>query len=381
MLGIALPASGGPVAGGTATNPIRTDPTGTTTQPVSGTVTANAGTGTLAVSGPLTDAQLRATAVPVSGTVTANAGSGTFTCDTELPVAAALADATANPSVPSVGGLLLGFNGTTWDRLQVDASKFLKITIAAALPAGTAEIGNVKNTGTFVVQATLAAETTKVIGTVNVAAGQTIAVTNAGTFATQSVCTNAGTFAVQIDAGAVTSLALIDDVIFTDDAAFTPATSKVAAIGFQADETATDSVDEGDIGCPRMTLDRKIHVVNEVESNSMRAAGTSLTPKFAFANVAASTTDGNIVTAVASKKIRVLAVVFVAGATATNVTFNSKPAGAGTAKSALFAAAANGGAALPYNPVGWFETVSGEGLTATTGTGATVGIQVVYVEV
>jgi hypothetical protein len=48
--GIALPASGGAVQGGTSTNPVRTDPTGTTTQPVSGTVTANAGSGTLAVS-------------------------------------------------------------------------------------------------------------------------------------------------------------------------------------------------------------------------------------------------------------------------------------------------------------------------------------------
>src|SRR4051812_40012706 len=38
------------------------------TQPVSGTLTCNAGSGTLAVSGPLTDAQLRASAVPVSGT-------------------------------------------------------------------------------------------------------------------------------------------------------------------------------------------------------------------------------------------------------------------------------------------------------------------------
>jgi hypothetical protein len=47
------------------------------TQPVSGTVTANAGTGTMAVSGPLTDAQLRAVAVPVSGTITANVGTGT----------------------------------------------------------------------------------------------------------------------------------------------------------------------------------------------------------------------------------------------------------------------------------------------------------------
>jgi hypothetical protein len=69
--------------------------------------------------------------------------------------------------------------------------------------------------------------------------------------------TNAGTFVVQIDGNALTSLQLIDDVIFADDAAFTPGTSKVAAIGMQADETATDSVDEGDIGCPRITLDRK----------------------------------------------------------------------------------------------------------------------------
>ena len=35
MVGLALPASGGAVAGGTSTNPVRTDPTGTTTQPIS----------------------------------------------------------------------------------------------------------------------------------------------------------------------------------------------------------------------------------------------------------------------------------------------------------------------------------------------------------
>ena len=48
---------------------------------------------------------------------------------------------------------------------------------------------DVTNGGTFAVQATLAAETTKVIGTINVAAAQTIAVTNAGTFAVQSAGT------------------------------------------------------------------------------------------------------------------------------------------------------------------------------------------------
>lgn len=43
MVGIAIPAAGGAVAGGTATNPLRVDPTGTTTQPVSGIVTATQG--------------------------------------------------------------------------------------------------------------------------------------------------------------------------------------------------------------------------------------------------------------------------------------------------------------------------------------------------
>ena len=46
-----------------------------TTLPVSGTVAVS---GSVAVTGPLTDTQLRASAVPISGTVTANAGSGPF---------------------------------------------------------------------------------------------------------------------------------------------------------------------------------------------------------------------------------------------------------------------------------------------------------------
>jgi len=55
---------------GTAGAPIRVDPTGTTPQPVTGTFFQ----ATQPVSGPLTDAQLRATAVPVSGTVAATQG-------------------------------------------------------------------------------------------------------------------------------------------------------------------------------------------------------------------------------------------------------------------------------------------------------------------
>ena len=38
------------------------------------------------------------------------------TVDTELPTAAALSDTTANPTVPMVGGAMMQFNGTTWER-------------------------------------------------------------------------------------------------------------------------------------------------------------------------------------------------------------------------------------------------------------------------
>lgn len=48
-----------------------------------------------------------------------------------------------------------------------------------------------------------------------------------------------------------------DAASMADDAAFTVGTSEVSVAGFLADEESTDSVDEGDAGAARMTLDRK----------------------------------------------------------------------------------------------------------------------------
>lgn len=118
-----------------------------------------------------------------------------------------------------------------------------------------------------------------------------------------------------------------------------------------------------------------------LEISTLYSGSTALTPKFAFANVNASSTDSSIVAAVTAKRIRVLAVAAVAGATATTLTFNTKPAGAGSAISPLLANGANGGEILPFSPVGWFQTASGEGLTVTTGSGSATGVLVVYVEV
>lgn len=105
--------------------------------------------------------------------------------------------------------------------------------------------------------------------------------------------------------------------------------------------------------------------------------GTRAPIKRVKANVAQSQTDSSMVAAVTGKKIRVLSIAMVAGGTATDATFNS----GSTAISCLFANAANGGAVLPFNEHGWFETVAGAALTVTTGAGSTTGIQLTYIEV
>lgn len=109
---------------------------------------------------------------------------------------------------------------------------------------------------------------------------------------------------------------------------------------------------------------------------------TACTYKVAFANIAASQTDGNIVTGVTSKKIRVLRFGLHAGPTATDFTFCSKPGGAHTVISEKFALGANGGHEATAPPSGFlFETAAGEALTGLTGTGATTGVSVGYIEV
>lgn len=117
------------------------------------------------------------------------------------------------------------------------------------------------------------------------------------------------------------------------------------------------------------------------ESAFVLYSGTLCKVKYAFANVAASQTDSILVAAVGGKSIRVLSYGMMAGATGTNVTFNTKGNGAGVAVSQLFATAANGGIARPYSPTGYFQTNDGQGLSVTTGAGSTVGIDVVYIEI
>jgi len=124
-------ASGGPVEAGTATDPLRVDPTGTTTQPVSGPLTdaqLRASpvpiSGTVTATGPLTDAQLRATPVPVSGTVSLGAGAatiGALTANQSVNLAQVGATATVNGGL--AGSLAVG--GTAANNAAINQNPIL----------------------------------------------------------------------------------------------------------------------------------------------------------------------------------------------------------------------------------------------------------------
>jgi hypothetical protein len=138
-------------------------------------------------------------------TLSVDDGAGSLTVDNPtISVVGSGTEATAlrvTVATDSTGVLSVDDNGGS---LTVDGS----VSLAAAIPAGTNNIGDVD-----------------VLTLPNV--------------------TNGGTFAVQ------------DSEKIADDAAFTVGTTKLLPTGYLADQTATDSVNEGDIGAARITLDRK----------------------------------------------------------------------------------------------------------------------------
>lgn len=87
--------------------------------------------------------------------------------------------------------------------------------------------------------------------------------------------TNAGTFAVQENGSHVQ----------VDDAAFTPATSKVVMVGAEFDDTLPDSVDEGDGGALRMSANRNLFVTLRDAAGNERGLNVD-------ANGAIAITDG-----------------------------------------------------------------------------------------
>lgn len=181
---------------------------------------------------------------------------GTVTVDTELTAVAALADATANPTITNIASFLLGFNGATWDRVRV---------------------------------------------------------------------ANTGRLQVDVITGGGGSK--------TDDAAFTIGTDSVSPAGYLADETSTDSVDEGDVGLARMTLDRQVlFIPGERETtgtlNALNAAITVDAKGMSAVSfhVLSSTLVGTITPEISGDNVNWLPVSYYTQGGTKTATFNSFPA-------------------------------------------------------
>lgn len=86
---------------------------------------------------------------------------------------------------------------------------------------------------------------------------------------------NGGTFVTQENGPALTSLQLIDDAIIADDSPFTPATTKVMMAGFEYDDTATDSINEGDAGAARMSANRNVYMQIRDAAGNERGANVN----------------------------------------------------------------------------------------------------------
>lgn len=221
------------------------------------------------------------------------------------------------------------------------------------------------------------------------ASGEHMQVCSVGVDGSDSIVPTTVANGLLVDVSRVTGSVTVDSELTLVDVDTTGVTANVAGVALIGSSATGAQVIPGDAttgiyvnvqsmpGASRLTDSVSAALVTDAIMNGVVA----LTPKFAKANIAASTTDGAIVTAVGGKKIRPLEYRLHAGATATNCTFTSKPGGAGSAISELFALGANSGRADGFNPVGHFETATGEGLSMTTGAGSTTGVGVVYVEV
>lgn len=114
------------------------------------------------------------------------------------------------------------------------------------------------------------------------------------------------------------------------------------------------------------------------ESNVVYANGEPKTVKYAVID-AASSGDNTIISAVTGKKIRVLAA-FLVAAGAVNTRFESGASGTALTGQMNLAAAGDG-YALPFNPIGWFETAAATLLNLELSGATSVDGCVVYIEV
>ncbi len=257
----------------------------------------------------LTAAQLT-TLTPVS----------TVTADTELPAAAALSDATANPTAPMVGGASMLWNSSNWVRAGIMSNADndgggLNAQLTAATmrvfdgtnwdrARGDSTDGLLVNLGTNNDVTVTNATAANLKAEVTVAAAQTLAtVTTVSTLSNTTQLTP-GTAAANLGKA--------------EDAGHTSADVGVFALGVRNDTLA--DVTNATADYSQLSTDLKGRVVT---TSTPRALKTQQ-----ITTITASTSETTVLTAVASTFLDVYGVIVVnSSATASNISFKDSTAG------------------------------------------------------
>ncbi|OGI06375.1 MAG: hypothetical protein A3F80_01015 [Candidatus Melainabacteria bacterium RIFCSPLOWO2_12_FULL_35_11] len=189
------------------------------------------------------------------------------------------------------------------------------------------------------------------------------------------------------------------DAQYSHDATFT-ITSRLFAIGAQYDDTSPDSIDENDIGIPRQSVNRNLYTTirdaagnerganvnssNQLETSSNQSGTWNVGHGKTIKTVSGSlTVDTDVIAAVASKRIKVIAYSFIT-TNNTGATLLLKSNGtAGTEQWRVFVKGPDANTPFGANlavpaPSFLFATVAGEKLTVDTDSAATIHYSVSY---
>lgn len=229
--------------------------------------------------------------------------------------------------------------------------------------------------------------------------GGTFPVTDSGGSLTVD---NGGTFAVQESGGVLTALQIIDDWDESDRCKVNPIAGQAGvaagagAVGATVQRVTLASDDPAVVSLAALDNavsgnELQVDVVGALpagtaligrvsaspETSAIYEGATALTPKFAAID-AATSGDNTLVAAVASKKVRVLAL-FLVAAGAVNARFES--GAGGSALSGQMNLTTNSGFCLPFNPAGWFETAANTLLNLELSGAVSVDGCLTYIEV
>lgn len=186
-------------------------------------------------------------------------------------------------------------------------------------------------------------------------------------------------------ASALTALQTIDNIVAGNEAqvdvitlpSIPAGTNNIGDVDIASIAAGDNNIGNVDIVTMPAIAATASNIGAQISTSAIMDGTTACTPKFAVID-AATNGDNTIISANATKKLRVLAAFLVSSGTV-NVRFEG--GAGGTALTGQMNLVANSGFVLPFNPAGWFETASNTLLNLELSGAVSVDGCLTYIEV